>query len=64
VSSLEGFAAVMGRIYPTGPFLLISRGAYSKALGFADLWPQFVPLALIIPVLTLASVLLLRKQDR
>jgi ribosome-dependent ATPase len=64
VSSLEGFAALMGRIYPTGPFLLISRGTYSKALGFADLWPQFLPLALIIPVLTALSVLLLRKQDR
>ena len=63
VSSLEGVGAVLGQIYPTGPFLTISRGTYSKALGVTDLWNCFVPLLLIIPVLTLASVLLLRKQD-
>ena len=63
VSTLEGLGAVMGQIYPTGPFLNISRGVYAKALDFADLWPSFVPLALTIPVLTALSVLLLRKQD-
>jgi len=55
---------VLGRIYPTGPFLIISRGAYSKALGFVDLWPYFVPLALAIPVLTVLSASLLKKQDK
>ncbi|TAK95215.1 MAG: ATP-binding cassette domain-containing protein [Aquabacterium sp.] len=64
VSSLEGFAAVLGRIYPTGPFLIISRGTYSKALGLAELWPYFIPLALAIPVLTFVSVVLLKKQDK
>ncbi|MFY9811264.1 ribosome-associated ATPase/putative transporter RbbA [Aquabacterium sp.] len=63
VSSLEGMGALMGQIYPTGPFLTISRGTYSKALGLTDLWTYFVPLLVIIPVLTLASVLLLKKQD-
>ncbi|HOK28112.1 MAG TPA: hypothetical protein PLI21_03730, partial [Methanomassiliicoccaceae archaeon] len=32
VSSLEGVGAVLGRIYPTGPFLTISRGTFDKAL--------------------------------
>lgn len=64
VSSLEGFAAILGRIYPTGPFLIISRGTFSKALGFADLWPCFLPLAAAIPVLILVSVTLLKKQDK
>jgi len=64
VSSLEGVASVIGQTYPTGPFLLISRGTYSKALGLADLWPQYLTLLLIIPVLTALSVALLRKQDR
>jgi ribosome-dependent ATPase len=64
VSSLEGFAAVLGRIYPTGPFLIISRGTYSKALGLAELWPYFIPLALAIPVLTIVSTALLKKQDK
>ena len=63
VSSLEGMGALMGQIYPTGPFLIISRGTYSKALGLTDLWTYFVPLLVIIPALTLTSVLLLKKQD-
>ncbi|MFT3856636.1 MAG: ribosome-associated ATPase/putative transporter RbbA [Aquabacterium sp.] len=63
VSSLEGIGAVMGRIYPTGPFVILSRGTYSKALGFEELWPYYVPLALAIPVLTLLSTRLLKKQD-
>jgi ribosome-dependent ATPase len=64
VSSLEGFAALMGHIYPTGPFVLISRGTYGKALGFVELWPSLLTLAATIPVLTALSVALLRKQDR
>ena len=63
VSSLEGMGALLGKIYPTGPFLIISRGTYSKALGLTDLWTYFIPLLVIIPVLTLASVILLKKQD-
>jgi ribosome-dependent ATPase len=64
VSTLEGFSAVMGQIYPTAPFVTISRGTFSKALGFADLHTLFVPLALAGPVLLALSVLLLRKQER
>ncbi len=64
VSTLEGFSAVMGQIYPTAPFVTISRGAFSKALGFADLQALFVPLALAGPLLLGLSVLLLRKQER
>lgn len=64
VSTLEGFSALMGQIYPTAPFVTISRGTFSKALGFADLQVLFVPLALSGPVLLVLSVLLLRKQER
>jgi ribosome-dependent ATPase len=63
VSTLEGMGAVIGQIYPTGPFLTISRGVYAKALELSDLWPSFVPLALAIPVLTALCVATLRKQD-
>jgi ribosome-dependent ATPase len=63
VSSLEGVGAVIGHIYPTGPFVLISRGTYGKALGLSELWPNFVPLALAIPVLTALSATFLKKQD-
>lgn len=63
VSSLEGLAWWIGHSYPTGPFLTISRGTYSKALGLVDLWPSFLPLLAIIPLLTVATVMLLKKQD-
>ncbi|MDX5363874.1 MAG: ribosome-associated ATPase/putative transporter RbbA [Pseudazoarcus pumilus] len=64
VSSLEGFAAVVGAMYPTTHFLTITSGTFSKALGFADLGGSFLPLLLAIPVLTGLSVLLLKKQGK
>ncbi|CDF81720.1 Uncharacterized ABC transporter ATP-binding protein YhiH [Pseudomonas knackmussii B13] len=63
VSSLEGAGAYFGKLYPTSHFLIISRGAFSKALGFADLWPYYLPLLLAIAVLTPLSVRLLKKQE-
>ena len=62
ITSLEGGAAIAGKLYPTTWVLLISRGTFSKALGFADLYPYFFALAAFVPVLTILSVLLLRKQ--
>ncbi|UVE18916.1 ribosome-associated ATPase/putative transporter RbbA [Pseudomonas sp. LS44] len=63
VSSLEGAAAVIGKIYPTSHFLIISRGTFSKALGFGDLWFYYLPLLALIAVLTLLSVRFLKKQE-
>jgi len=42
---------------------LISRGVFSKALGFADLQAAFWPLLLAAPVIFGAAVLLLKKQE-
>ena len=64
VSALEGGGYWIGVIYPTTHFLTIASGTFSKALGFADLAGSFVPLALAIPVLTLLSALLLKKQAK
>jgi ribosome-dependent ATPase len=64
VSALEGGAALFSKIYPTTHFLIISRGAFSKALGFGDLTDQFTALLIFIPVLTLVCVALLRKQEK
>ena len=64
VSALEGGGYWIGAIYPTTHFLTIASGTFSKALGFADLAGAFVPLALAIPVLTLLSALLLKKQAK
>jgi len=64
VSSLEGGAAFIGRIFPTSYFMTISVGTFTKALGVADLAVNLLALAAFIPVLTLLSVLFLRKQER
>ncbi len=63
VSSLEGAGAFIGRIYPASHFLTISRGVFSKGLGFDDLIASFLPLALAVPVILATAVLLLRKQE-
>ncbi|MGB3390405.1 MAG: ribosome-associated ATPase/putative transporter RbbA [Pseudaminobacter sp.] len=64
VSSLQGAGAFIGQIYPATYFMTISRGVFSKALGFGDLWKAFVPLLVAIPVLIGLSAAFLRKQAR
>ncbi|WP_295007817.1 ribosome-associated ATPase/putative transporter RbbA [uncultured Dechloromonas sp.] len=64
VAALEGASYWIGQCFPASYFLIVSRGTFTKALGFADLWPQFLALACFIPVLTVLSVLLLRKQEK
>lgn len=63
VATLEGIGAVIGQIYPTSHFLVISRGVFSKALGMGDLYSYFIPLLLTIPVLLALCVSLLKKQE-
>ncbi|MNO85544.1 putative ABC transporter ATP-binding protein YbhF [compost metagenome] len=63
VSSLEGAGAWIGKIYPAAHFLVISRGTFSKALGFPDLWSYYLPLLIAIPLLTALSVRFLKKQE-
>jgi ribosome-dependent ATPase len=63
VSSLEGFGRLVGNIYPTSYYITISRGTFSKALGFAGLYQSFIPLLIAIPVLIGLSAALLKKQD-
>jgi ribosome-dependent ATPase len=64
VSSLEGPGAWIGNVYPATYFLTISRGVFSKALGFSSLHASFWPLALAVPVILGLSIGLLRKQER
>ena len=64
VSSLSPTAQIMGRAFPMTYFVPISVGTFTKGLGFADLGSSLVELAAFIPVLTLISFLLLRKQER
>ncbi len=63
VSSLTGFAALAGKIFPSTYFQAVSIGAFTKALGIATLWPNIVALALIAAIYFSISVVLLPKQE-
>ena len=64
VEALQGAGYWIGQFYPATYFILICRGAFTKGLGFPELWPSLLALAAFIPVLTLASVALLKKQEK
>ncbi|NDY71519.1 ABC transporter ATP-binding protein/permease [Desulfobacter hydrogenophilus] len=64
VSSMQGVGAVMGKFFPTTYFLIISRGVFTKALGFSELFRNYFALAAFIPVLTLLSLIFLKKQEK
>ena len=64
VSSLTGFGAVLGRLFPMTYFLPLSVGTFTKGLGFADLSGDLLILAAFVPTLTLLSLVLLRSQEK
>jgi ribosome-dependent ATPase len=64
VSSLEGAGYYIGQSFPATYFLIVSRGVFTKALGFADLAGHLATLASFAPILTIISLLLLKKQGK
>lgn len=62
-SSLSGVGQVLGLFFPASWFQQISIGSFTKALGFAELWPSFAALVLFILAFTWLSVLGLKKQE-
>ncbi|WP_411037615.1 ribosome-associated ATPase/putative transporter RbbA [Shinella sp. BYT-45] len=64
VSSLQGIGRMVGEVYPTTWFIVVSRGTFSKSLGFADLGTAFIMLALAAPVLLGLAAAFLRKQAK
>ncbi|MCW5591981.1 MAG: ribosome-associated ATPase/putative transporter RbbA [Burkholderiales bacterium] len=64
VSSLEGVGRAIGSVYPATHALIISRGAFSKGLGLADLQGEFIPLLLAVQVLVGLGAAFLGKQER
>ncbi|MGD0847279.1 ribosome-associated ATPase/putative transporter RbbA [Bradyrhizobium sp.] len=64
VSSLAGGAQIIGRGFPMTYYVPISVGTFTKGLGFADLSGDLLALAIFVPIMTLLSVFLLRKQER
>ena len=63
VSSLEGFGAIVGQIYPTSHMLTATRGVFSKALHLNSLTHELMVLIIVVPIIIMASVALLKKQE-
>ncbi len=63
VESQTGAAYAVGMMYPTTHMLLISRGVFNKALGFADLTHPLVILVITVPIVLALGVLCLKKQE-
>jgi len=63
VSSLEGSGRWIGEIYPASHMFTISRGVFSKALGFADLQASFWPMLVAVPVIMGLAIVLVKKQE-
>lgn len=63
VSSLEGFGSIIGQIYPTSHMLTATRGVFSKALHLNSLTHELMVLLIVVPIILLASVALLKKQE-
>ena len=63
VASLEGPGHFVGSIYPATHILTISRGIFCKALGIADLPGAFLALGITAPILMVAGIALIRKQE-
>ena len=62
-SSLEGAGRVIGEIHPTTSMLTISRGVFSKSLGFGDLQSMFIPMLIAAFVIMATAVVFLKKQE-
>lgn len=64
VASLSGGARLIGLGFPSAWYQPISIGAFTKGLGFADLWPNLIVLLLFAVTLIGAAALFLNKQER
>ena len=64
ISTLEGSAQVIGSLWPTGYFVHLSVGSFTKGLGFQDLSADLIALLIYAPFFTLVSAFFLRKQEK
>lgn len=64
VSTLEGGARLMGYLWPTSYYMQISVGAFTKGLGFGDLYLDLILLALFAPAFLVLSLFFLSKQEK
>jgi ribosome-dependent ATPase len=64
VSTLEGGARVIGKIWPTTYYMHSSVGAYTKGLGASLMTQDLIVLACAIPLLLIISMIGLKKQGK
>jgi ribosome-dependent ATPase len=64
VTALQGAGRLVGEAYPASHMLTIARGVFGKALGFAELSPDFLALLAAVPVILGLAILALPKQER
>jgi ribosome-dependent ATPase len=63
VSSLSGGGRLLGLGFPPAWYQPVSVGAFTKALGFEQLWPSVLMLAAFFVIYLVAAQLILRKQE-
>jgi len=63
VSSLSGGGRLFGLGFPSAWYQPISVGTFTKALGFDDLWPNLLVLAVFFILYIVAAKLVLSKQE-
>jgi ribosome-dependent ATPase len=63
VSSLSGGGRLLGLGFPPAWYQPISIGAFTKGLGFAELWLNLLVLAGFFILFLIAAQLILRKQE-
>lgn len=64
VASLSGGGRLIGLAFPAAWYQPISIGAFTKGLGFSDLWFNLVALLIFVLVFLGGSALALAKQER
>ena len=63
VSSLSAGGKAMGYGFPSAHFQKISIGAFTKALGFGELWIHYLALAGFTVIFLLLALVLLKTQE-
>ena len=63
VSSLSGGGRLLGLGFPSAWYQPISVGAFTKGLGFEDLWPNLLCSRAFSSLYLVAAQLILRKQE-
>jgi len=64
ISTLQPSGRLIGTFWPSSHYLHLNVGAFTKGLEFHSLLPDILALLAFIPFFTIASALLLQKQEK